>query len=312
MRIKGIPVIILMALLMAGPWRSALASERPIVILVGSDIAPYRSAAKGAEEKLSGDRTVTYTLDGNPDRMFHTMSKVSLVSPRAIIAIGSQAALAIKANPVNVPVIFCLVVNHAEGLEIPQSWGISMHPLPRDAYEMIRKILPRRRIGIPYNPERTGGIVEGLVAYFKNTPIQLVPMIVREPAEIIPALQKERSRYDALWLLPDGSFIDALSVRAIIDYSISERFPILGFSEALARNGAVLSVAGNYQDMGRQAAETVRLVISGKRPPRVQPPARLTSFVNVRVARILNIPMGETLVALADRIYPTDPGLRIP
>ncbi|NKE70137.1 hypothetical protein MNODULE_05195 [Nitrospiraceae bacterium HYJII51-Mn-bac16s-1-B09] len=311
-RTKVVSILIIIVALVSLQWRSAEGSERPIAILVGADIAPYQSAAKGAREALSGHRTLTYLLDESPDRMLHTMEKVSLVSPRAVIAIGSQAILALKANPIDAPVVFCLVIDHEDGLEVPQSWGISMHPLPREAYDRIRQVFPRSRIAIPYNPERTGALVEALVAHFRDTSIQLVPMIIRKPSEIAPVLRTMRSQFDALWLLPDGSFIDSLSARAIIEYSIDERLPILGFSEALTKNGAVLSVAGNYEDMGRQAAETARRVISGERPLRIQPPRQLDTFINVRVARILNLPVGGTFLAFADRIYPTDPDLRMP
>lgn len=312
MRTKVVSILISIVAFVSLQWRLAEGSEGPIVILVGADIAPYQNAAKGAREGLSGHNIVTYILDSSPDRMFYTMEKVSLVSPKAVVAIGNQAVLAIKANPINAPVVFCLVVDHANGLGIPQSWGISMHPLPREAYERIHQVFPMSRIGILYNPERTGDLVQELVSYFKNTPIQLVPMIVRKPAEITPTLRKMRSQFDALWLLPDGSFIDSLSVQAIIEYSIDEYLPILGFSEALTKNGAVLSVAGDYEDMGRQAAETAKRVISGERPARIQPPSRLTTFINIRVARILNIPVGETFLAFTDRIYPTDLDLRMP
>ena len=187
-----------------------------------------------------------------------------------------------------------------------------MHLPPQDAYERIRQVLPKRKIAIPYNPNRIGTLVKGLVSYFKNTSIELVPIIVHNPSELAPALNSMRSQFDALWILPDASFIDSLSVQYLIDYSMSERLPILGYSEAFSKNGAVLSLAGNYEDMGRQAAETTIKVLSGEKQARIQSPRRISTFVNVRVAQILNVQIGETLLALADQIFPSDPTLRMP
>lgn len=288
------------------------AEERPIVILVSPEIEAYKVAAKGANEFLKNRKIITYTLDRQPERLQFIMEKISLVNPEAVIAIGSQAILALKIHPINSPVIFCLALNHMEALEIPDSWGISMHVPPRDAYEKIRSVFPKGRIGIPFNPDRVDTFMKDLVDAFKDTPIQLVPISVHQPSDLSPSLNKMRSKFDMLWIQPDSSIIDFYTVKFIIDYSISERVPLVGYSEAFAKNGAVLSLTGNYEDMGRQAAETALRVVSGETPNRIQPPRRVSSFLNLRVARIFNIPIGQDSVALADRIYPKDPELRIP
>lgn len=291
---------------------SVEAEERPIVVLLSPEIEAYKIAAKGAYETLKDHKRITYTLDRNPEQFRYVMEKVSLVNPEAVIAIGSQAILALKIHPINSPVIFCLALNHTEALEIPDSWGISMHIPARDVYERIRSVFPKGRIGIPFNPDRTGTLIKDLVNFFSDTPIQLIPISVHAPSELSPALKKMRSRFDILWIQPDPSIIDFFTVKFIIDYSILERIPLLGYSEAFAKNGAVLSLTGNYEDMGRQAAETAMRIIAGERPERIQAPRRVSTFLNLRVARILDISIGQDSVAMADRIYPKDPELRVP
>ena len=282
----------------------AEASERPIAILKSDDVEAYNSAAKGVLEALKGQNTQTYTLSGDVNRIDHVMEKVSLVSPKAVIAVGSLAVLALKVHPINVPVVFCLVVNHSKALEIPGSWGISMHLPASEAYERIRQVLPRSRIGIPYDPERTGDLVRDLLSYFKDRPIRLVPMIVRSPSDLAPNVAKIRSEIDALWILPDASFLDPVSAKFLLRYSFSERIPLLAYSEGFSRSGALLSLVADYEDMGRQAAELARLVTSGKKPPRIQNPTRLRTFINIEVANRLNIDVGRSLIVLAERVYP--------
>lgn len=288
----------------------AHAAEQPIVILIGDNIEPYNLAARGANQGLQGRKTETVVLGTDPEQIIHTMERISLLSPAAVIAIGSQAALALKATPINAPVVFSMVVEHEQWLKQPRSWAVSMHLSPEDSYERIRQVLPMKRIALPYNPERTGLLVKELIAYFqKHTPIRIIPMIVRKPAELGPALIRESGGYDALWIFPDSSFIDALSVQYLMEYAFQQRLPVLGYSEGLSKNGAVLSLAGNYEDMGAQAAEIAQFIIAGRNPPRVSFPRRIRTYLNLRVAKILNLEITDTLIASADRIYPLNPTL---
>lgn len=288
------------------------AADQPIVILSSSNLEPYQIAVQGAQSGLSSDRVATYILDENPDRLLQIMKRISASAPRAIIAVGSQAILAIKAYPVSAPVIMTMVINHLDALTIPDSWAVSMHIPARNAYDAISQVFPGKRVAIAYNPERTGALVGELLSYFENKAVELIPLIIRQPHEIAPVIQQHRENFDALWIFPDSSFIDALSVQAIMEYSIKAHFPIIGYSEAFAKSGAVLAAAGHYEEMGRQAGELAEKIIRGEIPTRVQPPRRISTFINIRVARLMNIKIGESLLALADQIYPTDPAFLIP
>jgi uracil-DNA glycosylase len=46
---------------------------------------------------------VTYALGGDPNRIPHVLSQLSLLSPQVVIAIGSLAALALTTHPVDTP-----------------------------------------------------------------------------------------------------------------------------------------------------------------------------------------------------------------
>jgi putative ABC transport system substrate-binding protein len=280
------------------------ASEKPIVILQSSEIEAYDLAAQGVREALKGRKTLIYSLAGDPNRIPHIMEKVVLASPKIVISIGSLAALAFKMEPIHVPVVFCLVVNHSEALRTERSWAISMHLPADEAYHRIREVLPGGRIGIPYDSERTGELVGDLLNYFKNKPIQLIPIPVKSPADLNTALIQVRSKIDALWILPDASFLDNVSIKFLLRYSVSESLPLLGHSEGFSRSGALMSLVGDYQEMGRQAAETAVQILSGENPQRVKYPRGMRTYINLQVAKILNIPVGQSLILLAERVYP--------
>jgi len=297
-------VFLLLTLSLGLSSRSTQGADRPIVILTSAPIDAYQQAEAGALAGLRPHRTVTYTLGGDPNRIPHVLSQLSLLSPQVVIAIGSLAALALTTHPVDAPVIFCLVVDHPHALRLPRSWAVSMHVPVREAYHRIRQVLPRRRIGVPYDPERTGWLVQELTAFFQHTPIRLIPLAVRSPAELGSALVTARSEFDALWIVPDASFLDAVSIKYLLKYSAAEGVPLIGYSDGFTRSGALLSLTGDDQDMGRQAAELAKRVAAGDEPPRVQHPRHILTFFNLRVAERLHITVNQRLVALAKRVYP--------
>jgi putative ABC transport system substrate-binding protein len=307
-------VLIIWSLLLLGILQDSAAegTDRPVVILSSGGIEPYQVAVQGVHAALSEVRVVIYLLDENPERVAQVMNRISVLAPRAIVAVGSQAVLAIKAYPISAPTVITMVVNHWEALKIPNSWVVSMHISPEKAYHSLSQVFPGRRIAIAYNPERTGVLIEELLSYFQNRSIELVPIIIRHPADIVPAIQQQRKDFDALWILPDSSFIDSLSIQGIMEYSMREGLPVIGYSEAFAKSGAVLSTAGHYEEMGRQAGDLARKIIRGDKPGRIELPRRISTFINVRVAKLMNIRLGDTLVALADKIYPTDPNFQNP
>jgi putative ABC transport system substrate-binding protein len=296
--------MVLAATSAASPW-SVHAGERPVVIITSSDIDAYRQAESGARERLRGPKVKAYALNGDPESIPDAVERASLLSPQAVIAIGSLAAAALKAHPVEAPVVFCLVIDHNAALKsVPHSWAISMHPPAEEAYARISRIVPEHRIGIPYDPDHSGWLVREFLRFFKGTSMTLVPFIVRSAGELGPALIDRRDEIDALWIVPDPGFLDAMSVKYLLKYAATEGLPLIGYSDGFTRSGAVLSLAGDHRDMGRQAAEVVERLKTGDSPSRVQPPRRVRTLINLRVAARLGIAIDPGVAELAERVYP--------
>src|SRR5579871_3124589 len=104
--------------------KSGFSADAPTVILVGSNIEPYKEAAEGAKSALQNDHVVVVHVEADLVKLEHTMEKVSLLGPKAIIAIGSEAALAVRIGVLRAPVVYCLVVDHNEWLKQPNSWAV--------------------------------------------------------------------------------------------------------------------------------------------------------------------------------------------
>lgn len=284
---------------------TASAGGRPVVIITSSNIDAYRQAESGARERLRGHKMKTYPLNGDPESIPDVVEQASLLSPQAVIAIGSLAAAALKAHPVDAPVVFCLVIDHNAALKsVPHSWAISMHPPAEESYARISRVVPEHRIGIPYDPDHSGWLVREFLPFFNGTSMTLVPFTVRSARELGPALLETRDQIDALWIVPDPGFLDAMSVKYLLKYAATEGLPLIGYSDGFTRSGAVLSLAGDHRDMGRQAADVVERLKTGESPARVQPPRHVRMLINLRVAARLGITIDPGVAELAERVYP--------
>ncbi|MEW6681839.1 MAG: ABC transporter substrate binding protein [Nitrospirota bacterium] len=282
----------------------AEAAERPFVVLASSQIKAYQDAVTGVREGLQGHRVVTYSLEGNPNRIPYVVNQISLLSPKVVIAVGGLAVLALDSRSVDAKVVACLAVDDAQVLDPSRSWVVSMYAAPREIYARFQEFLPHHRIGIPHHPERTGPILRPMMEFFEQTPIRLVPIVVRSPGDLAAALSAARADIDALWIVPDSSFLDELSIKYLLRYSVVERLPLIGYSDWFARSGGLFSLMPDYRDLGIQAGELASRINAGEHPSHLQFARNVKTFINLRVAKQLRIPISPSLAALANRVYP--------
>jgi len=291
------------------------ASSNPIVILKSADSKPYDEAVNSIRNSLSDERVIVFTLNYSAKNIVETMDKVSLISPKTIIGVGNSAILALKSAPdITVPAVFCLVTNLDGALSRPNSWVVPLQTHPEKFFEYLNPYFSGRRIGIPFNPNRSQVIINDLVAFYKDKQIDLYPFPVKSPEEMSPMLKLAKVNYDALWIIPDNSIIDSLTLHYIYEYSQKENLPLLGFSGEMTQKGAMISLSGNYNDMGNLAALTAKQIMAGDHPNKIQYPKYIVPSFNSRVARSLNIPTPKPQGKISTRftIFPLNTRLRYP
>lgn len=284
----------------------AFASDQ-FVVLMSAEIPYYLEAQEGVNFKLGDRRYLTYHLKNDPGNSQRVMDQVQLVAPKAVIAVGPLAVEAVKSYPVEAPVVFCMVINHSGALKkLPESHGVAFQISPEDSYERVHQLLPRSKIAVLYNPEVTGSWVENLAGYFEGYSLKLISIPVTQPGDIAEALGKNRSRFNALWILPDGSFVDNVTIDYFIRYSLKEKVPLIGFSEGLARSGALISISGNNRKMGEKAVDIMDRVLAGKQKERIEFLKDIKTYLNTKVAELFDISINKTFYALVDRKFPEE------
>jgi putative ABC transport system substrate-binding protein len=110
---------------------------------------------------------------------------------------------------------------------------------------------------------------------------------------------------EVLWLMPDSTVVTNESVRFILESSLAQQIPVIGFSPEFTRLGALLSMSVSYGDVGRETGLLARRILDGERlmPLNPVPIERLKITVNLKTARFLGITFPKELMSLIDEIY---------
>jgi len=287
---------------------SAVAAE--IAILKSADIAPYNQAVDGFKTTLSPAATVTeYDLQGDITRGRKLARKIRASSADAVLAVGLKAALVAKIEIIDIPVIFYIVLDPVKnGLTAPNMTGIMLEiPIERQ-FTTMRTVLPNvKRIGVLYDPEKTAGIVEDARRHAKAAGIEVISRPIRSDKDVPAALRALLPQIDALWLIPDSTVLTEESLNFIQTTSLDSHTPVFGFSSDLVRNGALMGLSVNYEDIGRQAAAVAKRILAGQARPSsttaLVAPDRVRLSLNLKTAKFLGITIPPDVINRADELH---------
>lgn len=279
-----------------------------VAVLISADVQPYREALRGFKDTTRHEIVAEYDMAGDFERGREFLRDIRSESqPDLVLAMGIWALQVAVQENVDLPVVFAMVLNPPAvlGSEPKNVTGASMNVPIDSTLGVIETLGPRvHRIGLVYDPARTGYLVENAKQQVESHDLTLRAHAVGSPKEAIKAitaLQKEG--VDALWLLPDPTVLDPKVVEYALLTSYRNKIPLLGLSERQAEMGAVVSVAfGSSEDIGRQAGDLVNEVLSSRSAGTLPyTTARTTKvIVNLKAAEKLGLNIPESLMAMAD------------
>lgn len=116
---------------------------------------------------------------------------------------------------------------------------------------------------------------------------------VTAPETLFPALKGVLETADVILSIPDPTVYHAGSLQNILLTTYRARVPLVAFSPAYVKAGAILAVYSTPAQVARQAAAMVRnWLASGSLPP-VQMPAEFAVVANPKVAASLGIGLDD-------------------
>jgi putative ABC transport system substrate-binding protein len=261
--------------------------KKEVLVVFSKDFALYRKAVKGFKEVFKGS-IEEVVLKGALAKPGEFQKRVLRVNPKVILALGLRAAKIAKARIRDVPIVFCMAMHPImNGLRSGTSTGVHLEPSVAEQLKAVGRMLPHiKRIGIIYDPARTGG----LVAQFRDAAAEqkkeIVAVAVKNRAEAKKALMEMSGKAQALWLIRDATVLTRQFFNHSLVVQLEKKMPVIAYSQQFVKKGAFISYSADYPRQGRKAAEIVRAILAGKAPSELEvayPDGALT--VNLNTAK---------------------------
>ncbi len=280
-----------------------------IAILQSSDIPAYHEAVAGL--KATGPIGAIYTeydAQGDPDLVKKLARKLRASNTSLVVAVGLKAALAAKSEIVDVPIVYMMILDPLKHqLNGSNMTGTLLEVPVERQLKIMRTFLPSlRHLGTLYDPAKTSSRVKEAVRQATINDFRLKGLPVENEKDVPQQLRTLLSdNIEVLWLMPDSTVVTNESVRFILESSLAQQVPVIGFSPEFTRLGALLSMSVSYGDVGRETGLLARRILDGERlmPLNPVPIERLKITVNLKTARFLGITFPKELMSLIDETY---------
>lgn len=209
--------------------------------------------------------------------------------PRLIVAVGDRA-LALAEKLRNVPVLYMMALNPKPRQRVT-GVGMLLDPV---RYFSVFESLGCKRVGVVYDPARSGPYLKKAQALARRSGIDLLVREVRTPRETPGMLENLRGKVDAIWMLPDLTAVSPESTEAYFLFSQGERVPVVTFAEVYLTMGGAVALGIDRFDIGRQLGEMAQSVLDGTPIEEIPivAPRRVLSKTNEGVLRRLKLASG--------------------
>jgi ABC-type uncharacterized transport system substrate-binding protein len=184
--------------------------------------------------------------------------------------------------------------------------GVDVNGAYPQMVTLLKTYFPKiRRIGTLYSPAETNMVVakDMLEEAAKKAGLELVAVPVNASTEVADsALALTGRGVDAIVQVAGN--ITGVSFGAILQAANKAKVPTFAFTKPQALAGAPISLARDYEESGRMAAQLVARIMRGEDPKSIpfQAVNTTTLFVNLDGARAINFQIPAELVKRADQV----------
>jgi putative tryptophan/tyrosine transport system substrate-binding protein len=299
-------LVLALAALGAAPISDAAPHPREIRvgIVLGQDSPPYRDVARGFTTTLAaGGRAVSVDTHVLGDSMaaLREIERLRSGASDVVLVLGSNAARIAARSRGTAPMILSMVLKQAE-IPTTGATGVFLEFPPSVEFEWLHRVVPDAgRIGVLYNAAENGRTVETAEAVAAAAGMRLHAREVLAPADIPRQLSSLENDANVLWGLPDSLVLTPGTARTVLLFSLRNRIPFFGISEAWVRAGALYALDRDYADVGRQCGDIALRIIAGERVASImpQPPRKVELIVSRRAAEMLGVMIPPDLLKRA-------------
>lgn len=277
-------------------WVVGSVHATTLVVIVSSERSPaYVEAAEALVSELERQGVSRFEMRQQTTLEFQ---KDGAGTPRLLVALGALAAQTVAKTDPRYPVL-CALLPRTSYESVLQETGQRSsaqfsalyldQPLSRQL-ELIRLALPAaKNVGVLWGQESKSkeSVLKALAATKQLT---LVEGRVSGDSLLFPQLKKVLADADVLLAQADQQVFNPQTIQNILLASFRAQVPMLGFSPAYVRAGALIAVFSTPEQIGRQSAALAKDVLQGKGLPATPLyPSSFSVMVNDHVARSLGL-----------------------
>jgi putative ABC transport system substrate-binding protein len=249
-------VLIILALATLLP---SLAQAYDVLVLQSRRDPAYEEVLKGLRDEHKASQRVIVLSD------YAEVDVVRILRedrPRLILAVG-DAALTAARKIRQTPVVALMALGiHSRRASQPNLTGIWMFATP-ERYISLFRTMKTRRVGVIYNPAKSGWYLRLARQVAEEAGIILVTREVSAPRETIEQLESLSGKVDALWMLPDSTAVTRETTEAYFHFGQQQAVPVVSFAANYLGLGAAVVLEIDRTAMGRQADAIVAELLSG-------------------------------------------------
>lgn len=288
---------------------TALAHAGGVVIVSSERSASYAAAADALVAELVREGVPSAEVSQRFASEPGGMDAAATSGPKLLVVLGTEALKQLLARDVRAPVLAVLiprsgferVVKDAGRKASANVTALYLdQPLGRQL-DLIRLAIPdAKRVGVLWGAESVLQQPALLAAMQLRGLQEKSGLVVSNGGGVFSGLKGVLDDADVLLAVADPQVFNSATVSNILLATYRARIPVLAFSPAYVKAGALMSLHSTPVQIGTQAASVVRAILQGGGLPPAQYPTDFTVSVNEHVARSLGLNLDE--ITLSDKL----------
>ncbi len=262
--------------------------QAAVVFRSGSEA--YDQAVAGTKEALASAPCQIRYIDLAESGGAATLAQTIALSPRLIAAFGVGAVdrLAdIRSHP---PLLPALILRADLKLDASQRAGAVFADVPLALIaDRLHAAFPgKSRLGLI---RRAAQVVPdaAVLTRLHQSGFDLLIVECPGPDKLLDVFQSLKGKVDFVIAQPDVELYNSATLKPLVMASLENRLPIVGFSAAFVRAGALAGVYPDFHELGKQTGELMIRILSGHSTHLDEEPRAVVISVNPRIARLIGL-----------------------
>jgi putative tryptophan/tyrosine transport system substrate-binding protein len=254
---------------------------------------------------------------GFPERFPELVADVVRLNVDVIVAANNIAGLAAKRATSTIPIVMANIADpvgsgfaasiarpggNVTGLatQAPDLQGKRLH--------LLKEAVPGlTRLAVVGDPTEAGyaPTIEELEVAARALGVEVRIFEIRKAGEFDGTFATvARQDTDGVMVVPSTVFFHHAARRALAEYALKYRLPMMCASNDYVRVGCLMSYFPSYADLYRRAAIYVDKILKGATPADlpIEQPTKFELVINLKTAKTLGLQLPDKLLALADEV----------